>query len=853
MKRKIIITLSCVCVIAVLVVLAIHFGFGGSEEQESIKPYRFDSELSTEVQTISNGSLKLEFDPTTTHFTLTDRFGNQWTSNPEGSDAAGRKELQSTVVISYTDTKGVSTQLDNYKSSVEKGNYSYEVFPDENKIRVDYTIGQIEKVYYVPLAVPYERYEELFNAVSEDGQKEMKSAYRILNYEKLQGKDELAELLKLYPDLEEHDVVVLRENTQEWKKEVVEGYLAEIGYDAEQYEADLEFYNVETTEDKPAVNLSVYYILDGDDFVVKLPLDEIEYYTKYPLTDCRVLPFMCSAGNQEEGFLFVPDGSGSLIYFNNQKYNQTQYTAKIYGWDYGMTRDVVVNDPEVRFPVFGISYTEKEQSMLCIVEEGESYGYIEADVAGRKHNYNYVTAGFTIVHGELADVSGRTDGGVYLFEEQLPKGETISLRYRAIDSSSYVDMAKDYREYLFEKYPSLAESVTGELPMAVELIGAITKTQQILGFPKDKPYALTTYKEMQAIIQELNDAGLKDLSVIINGWFNEGVVHSVADDVDLISVLGSKKDFKNMLSEISKSNQAVYLKADVTFVYKNGLFDSYSTRSDSTKYITREIAEMQEISNIFYAIDKEGSDYHYLAKPKFSMDTIDSFLKEIKDYGTSNVAFNSIGNVLAADYNRKDPVSREAVKKLHIDKLGSMRDAGSNIVLYEGNAYLLPYADLVINMPLKSQGSNIVDQEIPFFSIALHGHLNYTGDALNITGDFITNLLKTAESGAGLYCVLMDAESSALQDTESTEFYGANFDSWKDDIVSYYQRFEKEFAGLYGQTIEDHKIVAENVTMTEYEDGTQVYVNYRTADYKLSDGTVIPAQDWIVVGGKGGN
>ncbi len=852
MKRKIIITLSCVCVIGLLVFLAIHFGFGKTEEQEPIKPYRFDSELSTDIQTISNGSLTLEFDPTTTHFTLTDSFGNQWTSNPTADDAKTRAELQAAVILSYTNNKGVATQLDSYKSSVEKGNYSYEVLADSNTIRVDYTIGQIEKVYYIPLAVPYSRYEELFNAVSPEGQSEMRSAYRILNYEKLQGRDELAELLKLYPTLETEDVVVLRDGTQEWKKEVVEGYLAEIGYDAEQYEADLAHFGTETTDDEPAINLSVYYTLDGDDFVVKVPFDEIEYYDEYPITDCRVLPYMCSAGNQEEGFLFVPDGSGSLIYFNNQKSNQTQYTANIYGWDYGMEREMIVNDPEVRFPVYGISYTESDRSMLCIVEEGESYGYIEADVAGRRHNYNYVTAGFTMVHGQLANVSGRSDTGVYLFEEDLAPGEQISIRYRAVDSSSYVDMAVEYREYLFDKYPTLAEGVSDHLPMVVELIGAITKTQQVLGFPKDKPYALTTYKEMQQIIQELNDAGLTNLDIILNGWFNDGVVHEVADDVDLISVLGSKKDFKALLSAIAKQNQNVYLKADVTFVYKNSLFDSYSVRSDSTKYISREVAEMQDISNIFYSID-EYSDYYYLAKPRFAMETLDDFMSEIQKYGANNVALTSIGNVLAADYNRKDTVSRENAKKMHIDKLGSMRDAGNGIVIYEGNSYLIPYADLVVNMPLKSQGSNIVDQEIPFFSIVLHGYVTYTGDALNITGDFITNLLKTVESGAGLYCVLMDAPSNALQDTDSTEFYGANFDSWKEDIISYYKRFESDFAGLYTQTIADHQIVAENVTMTQYEDGTQVYVNYRTADYTLEDGTVIPAQDWVVVSAKGGN
>lgn len=850
MKRKIIVALISVCLIGTLVFLAIHFGKKKDEVTESLEAYRFDSDLSTDIQTIKNEYLTLDFDPTTAQFTLTDKAGNKYYSNPQGSDVT-YKELNSTVVISYTDKKGVSTILDNFKSSVEKGNYRYEVV-DDTTIRADFTIGNIEKVYMIPLAVPAERYDALYEQISDEGKKVLKSVYRVLNYDKLKDKDngDLEKALELYPDLADHDVVALRDSTQEWKKEELEGYFEEIGYSSEDYEADLEYYGAAKAEDKPAVNISVYYILDGRDLVVKVPFDEIQYYTAYPLTDCRVLPYFCSAGEQEEGFLFVPDGSGAMIDFNNKKNTQTLYSAKVYGWDFGAIRKVILSDPETRFPVYGISYTDREQSMLCMIENGDAYAYIEADVAGRRHNYNYVTGGFTVVHSEHADVSSRSSNGVQLFEEQLGKGEGISIRYRAVDSDSYVDMAKEYREYLFDRYPELKEKVTEKLPVAIEMIGAITKTQQVLGFPKDKPYALTTYKQMQFIVEELEAAGIEDMSVIINGWFNEGVVHEVADDVDLISKLGSKKDFKNMMKFMEDHCKNVYLKADVTFVYKNSLFDSFNARTDAAKYVSREIIKTKDISNIFYSID-DYTDYHYLAKPKYMMDTLNSFLKEIDKLGGKNVAFNSIGNVLAGDYNRKNPVTRQTVMQMHADKLAAMQKAGNNNLIYEGNAYLIPYTDMIVNMPLKSQGANIVDRSIPFFQIALHGTVAYTGDSLNITGDFITNLLKTVETGAGMYCILMNAESKELQDTNSTMYYGANFDSWKDDIVAYYKRFTNELGNTYSQTIDNHELVAENVSLTEYSDGTQVYVNYRTADYTLPNGKVVPAQDWLVV--KGGN
>jgi hypothetical protein len=97
----------------------------------------------------------------------------------------------------------------------------------------------------------------------------------------------------------------------------------------------------------------------------------------------------------------------------------------------------------------------------------------------------------------------------------------------------------------------------------------------------------------------------------------------------------------------------------------------------------------------------------------------------------------------------------------------------------------------------------------------------------------------------------MNNSGMDLAESEYTYLYGANYDSWKADALKWYKRFKEDFSGIYDQTIEDHKVIAEDVKMTQYADGTRVYVNYRTAEFTTDDGITIPAQDWVVR--KGGN
>ena len=128
----------------------------------------------------------------------------------------------------------------------------------------------------------------------------------------------------------------------------------------------------------------------------------------------------------------------------------------------------------------------------------------------------------------------------------------------------------------------------------------------------------------------------------------------------------------------------------------------------------------------------------------------------------------------------------------------------------------------------------------------IHGYVNYAGEAISLTADCEEELLKSAEYGAGLYFSLMDADATELQNTKYTQYFGANYEASKDELFAIYTRYQKELGSVFHQRIVDHAILDSGITLTVYEDGTKVYVNYNY-DNVTMDGIEIPARDYLVM------
>ena len=836
-------------------ILFLLFAFGscGKQGTRGRNVVIYENDGSTEDIVLENYFLHLRFLPRTAEIILTDKAsGAQWRSNPLDAandplaDTVTKYFMGSQFSLEYADSAGVGMTLYSGINSVALGIYGYELA--DNALEIHYSIGDIARSYIIPPAAAEQRMLTFLEKMERDDRRKVEASYRLYDINNLRTGDDKSRLLADYPDLGRTKMYVLRDTTQDYMKETMEDLFARAGYTYDDYYEDASRHTPSGGDEKPAFNITLRYTLDARSLILSVPFDKIAYRTAYPITQLTLLPFMGAGGVNDKGYMLVPDGSGALIYFNNGKQNQISYNNNVYGWDEAMPRDAVINDNRAPFPAFGIQ--KNGNALLCVIEEGSSYGGVRADVSGRSSSWNNVYPFFTMVHGAVIDISGRSDRSVYLYEKGLPEGESITLRYTPCAGDGYSGMAKQYRSWLMNRYPALSGRKegggAGGVPIAIEIPGAVNKTRHRLGIPFDLPLKLTSYKEAQGMIEDFAQWGWKNTRIKLTGWFNHSVDHSVPNKIKLPGELGSKKDLKNMLSAAEKNGYAVFPEVDFLYMRDVKPFDGFSLYRDAARYVNRKRIEKYPFSFVWFGERVRWGKLSYLARPAYMMSLIDNFSRKMPALGLRNIAFRNLGARLAGDYHEKRTVSREASLRMRQEKLAELKKLKTGVLVNTGYAYAVPWADFITDMALDDQSFGITDASVPFYPMALHGLVPYTGPAINLAEDYTKNLLKTVESGAGLYFSFMREETSVLQETKFRQFYANEYDKWSPDANALYRKFTADFAGLYDQAIVNHVILAEGLTWTEYEDGTVVIVNYRE-NAATHGGVDIGARSYTVV------
>ena len=597
----------------------------------------------------------------------------------------------------------------------------------------------------------------------------------------------------------------------------------------------------------PVFNISVIYRLEGKDLVVSIPYSEICCPSDYPLVYLDVLPLFGAAGKDQTGFTLVPEGGGAVINYNNGKLSQSSYYANMYGWDYGTKRQSVTSETENAFPVFGMS--QEDGAFICIMEGAESYGGVCADIGGRLNTYNTVFGRYNILHFDSVDVDEQKSARLFLmYERQIPD-DTLVQRYRFLDEPGYVGMAQAYGEYLRAKPEMKGESASEEMPVNVELVGAINKKEIKFGVPVDSVVSTTTFEQADQIISELLEKGVKDLNVRYTGWCNGGVQQKVLTGIHVEGGLGGDSGMKKLIASAADKNVDLYFDGISCFAYNSGLLEGFNSLSDPARATTRSVIKLYPYDIVTYT-ESDWMDPYYLVKPSYAKKCVNNLINGLKDRGAAGVAFRDIGNLLSADYQDQNTVTREQVKAMDTETLEDAVATGMKVIIKEGNAYAIPYADLITDMNLSGNAYALLDYSVPFYQIAIHGLKDYTGEALNLAGDNRTLLLESAEYGAGLNFTFMYSDSRVVLDSLYSCYGSAGYSAWKDEAVETITRYQKEMAGLNRQAITGHERLTEDVAVTTYADGTRVYVNYGTRDYN-ADGVTVPGRDYLVKRGGG--
>ena len=806
--------------------------------------YEYVAEKQPDSYVLENSNIRFELDPSTTYFTVTQKkTGHVWYSNPPAlqSDKIAlpneKNYMRSPMLVKYSTENGIDEVYDIFTNSIDRKFYT--VSQKGSEIHVDYTIGQMSREFLFPLIMYQTELNKWEEGLSKSDIRAIERCYHKYTKSNFKGA-ELDAMLEKYPKMEDEPVYLVFEDLQKHIKEQMEALFAKLGYTYEDYLENKELYKETNIKEVPAFNLTVIYKLDENGFTAEIPFDEISYRLKYPITQISVLPYFGAGSDTDTGFILVPEGGGSIINFNNGKTKQNGYYADCYGWDYATDRKAVITETRTAFPVFGIA--NGDSGFISIIQSGSEYAGLTAEIAGKLGSYNYAHFDYRMLHYEQFEVSTRTTSAQYIYENSLPQGEVIKQSFIFTDSPSYVDMATKYRDYLFA---GAKKTQNKDIPLAVELVGAIEKKQQVFGMPKTKPYALTTYKEAVSIIQQIDDMGMQNVNYKLSGFINGGIRSTMLNKMNFIRSLGGKGSFKKLVKAVKGSSAKLYLDGAVQTQYRTGLFKGFFSYRDAARFVSDELCKLYEYSELWYGKDPDR-DYYYLLKQSLRDKSADVLSKNASKLGLDGISYKDNGKNLSSDFNERHLTTRAQARQSQQDKMQQANDKGLGIMINAGNDYALKYVDFITNMELRGSEYAIIDKTVPFYQIALHGYKNYAGSPVNLGYETDQIILESAETAAGLYYSFMQASPKKLQETNYTEYFSSNFDTWKENFEASYNRYNKELAVVANSLIIDHEYVSEQVTKTTFDNGYVVYVNFGYSNYWTDSGKFVPERDYRV-------
>jgi hypothetical protein len=784
-------------------------------------------------------ALDLYFDEETTEVAVLDKkSGKLWRSNPEHRDDDTKatpyeKELMSSQFsITFRDTRGRADTYLNYSKSI--ANKQFEVYSIDNGIRIVYTLGDMSVgIDALPKLISKSRMDEKVLSKLD----EATARFVITKYYPLKENPEVLERL---------DAAVSRELTL---GRVIKAF-AEAGYTEEDLMVDNEENGISegAVNDKPNFTIPLEYRLEEDSLLVSVPVSEIVETEGFRIRMLNVLEFFGAAGAQEQGYMLVPDGTGSLIYLNNGKFMDEVYAQRLYGEDENdnsSRRGQVA--ASARLPVFGMK--SGNYAWFAEIVSGDAIANINADVSGRSNMYNKLFTGFAIRGEDTLDLyKGNQVEEIKLLTDRHLEGE-VAVRYSFLsgDDANYSGMARYYRQQLENNGVLKPLGVADELPFYVSILGAIDKRKTILGVPYKGMVGMTTFEEAGQLVDRLNADGISNIQMRYLGWFNEGVEHEMPGKVKVDKVLGGTSDLKALHAKLNTTGGGLYPDIAFQHVYQDNL--NFAPASDAARFITREQALRTPYNRAFNAMDYDLGIYYLLSPAKLPY-YVDQFMKGYDKYNIDAVSLRDLGDLLHADYRVNRLTYRETAKHIVIQQLERLSEAYSSTLTTGGNRYALPYTDQIVNVPTSTSLFNITDAEIPFYQMVIHGYVDYAGSPINLDDeqDIQTQLLKSVELGAAPHFLWSDESSSKLKFTRFDWMFSTQYTTWYDQALDMYKQQNQVLSDLRTQKISEHIIHQKDVVEVRYEGGTSVYVNYSDQAVAV-DGIQIDARSYTTGGG----
>lgn len=832
--------------IIVLIIISILFSF----IPQYSKVLASEDALDGMKKVAENSYLELYFHPKTTEIVVkVKKTGELWFSNPadKGKDTkaegTNKGKLSSQLSITYYNSSAQSSQMDNYNDSISNGQFTVSNIKDG--IKIIYTIGKIEDLIIIPTVISEKRFETFLDKLSKSDRGDVEKRYQKLSLSSITDDSQKKELLTKYPTLKNGNLYVLRTGTAKFVQKDLADALKTAGYTKKDMQMDDKENEVKTTDDKEIFKIPLEYKLDNDNLIASIPGNEIKYNKEFPLTQIKLLEFFGAANTEKQGYIFVPDGAGSLINLNNGKNYSRPFIGKVYDKDNTFkTEENSENTLPVTMPVFGMK--QDNQAFFAVVEDGDAFSTIYGDVSGRTNSYNTACTEFTTLPNEflnLGDITGSNK--IQLFQPRIYQGN-FKIRYSFLSGqdANYMGMAKWYQKYLVDKGKLTKQKGNKQLPFYLEVVGAIDKPDNFVGIPYKGIEALTTYKETENLLSKLKSSGVSNLKLKYTGWFNGGVSQTAASSLNLISKLGGNKGFNDLIKFTTANNIDFFPNVNFQYAYGNSLFDGFSSSSEASRSLEKKVMSKTSFDLITNTLDSQKTSA-FIISPNSISDIVNKFLSKFKKFDTKGISLDTMAVDLNSDFRDNSIVDREQAKGKITSEMSKMKNNGYKMLMNNANAYALPYATDIIDMNMKSNDFLITDEEIPFYQIVTRGYIEYAGEAINMTADPTKEMLKCVETGSGLYYKWIYEDNSILKDSDYNDMYAVNYKRSFEEAVQLYKRCSSVLNDVQGMKISNYEKLKQGVYKTTYENGNSIVVNYTDQSF-IYNGKTVGASDFAL-------
>lgn len=585
--------------------------------------------------------------------------------------------------------------------------------------------------------------------------------------------------------------------------------------------------------EKAQISVPVLFILEEDGMAVSVDIRGITE-GENKIFKVNLLPFLASAKNGDNTYLFVPSGSGALMYTDDTYRSPRLYSERVYGDDLIEQPTYKLSQTQsVRMPVFGVK--NEKNGILGIITSGDNIAEISATAGDKQYGYSGVGATFYLRGKTTSSLKGQSNKNSNLikYTDGLVSLQRATVKYIPLskDKSDYNGMAETYRNYLV-KNKGLKTDVN-QTDAVLTFYGGAMKQELFLGVPYKSFEEMTTIKQTQNIISDIKNKTDASLAVNLKGYGYSGIDNmEIGGGFTVESAVGGKSSLAQFMNNCQKDGIDAFFDFDMLTYSQNS--NGYSTRQAA---VNPNNVRTKIYPYTIVIREQNTEEYKYLNSRYNLVTSIEDILNatdELQLYGVglSSLTSDSYSDYSSPDYYCKGNMSVDAERII-----GAVKDKKRKVLGSSSNVYAAVKLDYIFDTPTTSSRYDTLDFDVPFYQMVLRGATRFTGGVINLSSSPKQEFLNSISLGCSLAFTLCDSADMSLVRGGHSAVSLSVYDGLSEELHGYIKSAKPLLEKLGSAKIVSYER-NRDLSTTVFDNGTTVCVNYGNTPIETAYGIV---------------